>query len=79
MTPKPRHRPTQLEATTLRLQLAMAAQMAAIARQFKHGASLTRLSRKHSLPLLTIEGVIRMKMLGQNERTEAQPPENQKR
>lgn len=40
------------------------AQMDAIARQFKHGASMTRLSHKHSLPLLTIEFVIRMKILG---------------
>jgi len=42
----------------------VAAQMDAIAREFKDGASMKRLSRKHSLPLLTIEFVIRMKMLG---------------
>lgn len=38
-------------------------QLDAIARQFKDGASMTRLSRKHSLPLKDIEFVIRMKML----------------
>jgi len=53
----------------------VAAQMDAIARQFKHGASMTRLSRKHSLPLSTVEFVIRMKMLGHaNDQAEARQP-----
>lgn len=38
--------------------------MDAIHRQFKDGASMTRLSRKHSLPKSTIEFIIRMKMIG---------------
>ena len=42
----------------------VAAQMDAIHRQFKDGASMTRLSRKHSLPRSTVEFIIRMKMLG---------------
>lgn len=42
----------------------VAAQMDAIHRQFKDGASMTRLGRKHSLPKSTIEFIIRMKMLG---------------
>jgi Mor family transcriptional regulator len=42
----------------------VAAQMDNIASQFNNGASMRRLSRKHSLPLEVIEGVIRMKMLG---------------
>ena len=40
----------------------VAAQMDAIYRQFVDGASLTRLSRKHSLPKSTVEFVIRMEM-----------------
>lgn len=35
--------------------------MDAIHRQFKDGASMTRLSRKHSLPKSTVEFIIRMK------------------
>lgn len=42
----------------------VAAQMDDIHRQFKDGASMTRLGRKHSLPRSTIEFIIRMKMLG---------------
>lgn len=34
-----------------------------IASQFAHGASMKRLSRKHSLPLLAIEDIIRFEML----------------
>lgn len=41
----------------------VAALMDDIHRQFKDGASMTRLSRKHSLPRSTIEFIIRMKML----------------
>lgn len=42
----------------------VAALMDAIHRQFMDGASMRRLSRKHSLPLDTVECVIRMKMFG---------------
>ena len=52
----------------------VAAQIDAIAIQFKHGSSMTRLSRKHSLPLSTIEGVIRMKMLGHANGRDELPP-----